>query len=268
MAATSCADRIQTLWDDMADFDAASTDAALDYLLRFLCTELRAQNVSWLACIRMQTLDADDPSQGWRPCAYGYLYPDPRLARRSRTALDRVERGGFDITDIRNVALAGSWRANRLIDLAEPEWFDSAFYREYYLAHGQADAIWAGCPVNADAEIYFGIYRSSCAPRFRAAERDHAVAALRGLKWFYRHLLLSHGLGIAKAHLTDTEREVLRGLLAGQTEKGVARQLEQSPNTTHVHVTSIYRKFGISNRASLMALWLGPTNRRLQGTSA
>ena len=258
MVETTSADRISALWDDMADFDAASTDRAIDHLMNFLCTELQAQNVSWFACIRMQTVDTEDAYQGWRPCAVGYLYPNPKLARRSRITLARLDQGrGADVTDTRNLALAGTWRANRLIDLADPDWFDSAFYREYYLAHDQADAIWAGCPVNADAEIYFGIYRSGGAPRFTAAERDHAAAVLRGLKWFYRHLLLSYGLGIAKALLTDTERAVLQGLLAGQNEKSIAHRLGQSPNTTHVHVKSIYRKFGISNRASLMALWLG-----------
>lgn len=250
-------DRIQALWDGIADIDAASSDAAVDHLLKFLRTELHAQNVSWFACIRMQASRADDPYRGWRPRAVGYLNPNPRLARRTHETLARLERGGSDITDIRNIALAGSWRANRLVDLAEPEWFDSEFYREYYLAHDQADAIWAGCPVNSDAEIYFGIYRSSRSTRFTPAERDHSLAILRGLKWFYRRLLLSYGLGIANASLTETERMVLQGLLAGETEKRIARQLEQSPNTTHVHVKAIYRKFGITNRAALMALWLG-----------
>jgi hypothetical protein len=47
------------------------------------------------------------------------------------------------------------------------------------------------------------------------------------------------------------------GLLDGKTEKAVAAILGQSPNTTHIHVKSIYAKFGVHNRAALTSLWLG-----------
>jgi DNA-binding CsgD family transcriptional regulator len=77
------------------------------------------------------------------------------------------------------------------------------------------------------------------------------------LRWFYRQQLLSHGLLIADTPLTATERRVLLGLLDGKTEKAVAGILGQSPNTTHVHVKSIYAKFNVRNRAALTALWLG-----------
>ncbi len=54
-----------------------------------------------------------------------------------------------------------------------------------------------------------------------------------------------------------TEREVLGGLLGGLSEKQIAAARHQSPHTTHEYVTNIYRKFGISNRAALMSIWLG-----------
>ncbi|WP_347339815.1 LuxR C-terminal-related transcriptional regulator [Bradyrhizobium rifense] len=38
--------------------------------------------------------------------------------------------------------------------------------------------------------------------------------------------------------------------------KQIAQTLDQSPNTTHFHVKSIYAKFGERNRATLTALWL------------
>ena len=69
--------------------------------------------------------------------------------------------------------------------------------------------------------------------------------------------MLSHGLLIANAPLTATERRVLLGLLEGKAEKAIAAILGQSPNTTHIHVKSIYAKFGVHNRAALTSLWLG-----------
>lgn len=250
-------DRIQTLWDDMADFDATNSDAALEHLLEFLCSFLAAQNVSWLISIRLSDIAPDDPILGWRPRSFGFLRPDSKLLSTGEKAVRGCKFGEVDASTIRNGALAGRWRANRLVDLVEPSWFESEFYRLHYLACNRADAIWVGCPINADTELFFGIFRSPDHPRFSEEERDMAGAALRGLKWFYRNFLLSHGFRIANAPLTTTERKVLQGLLAGQTEKQIARHHGQSPHTTHDHVKAIYRKFGITNRATLLALWLG-----------
>lgn len=259
------ANRIQVFWDEMADFHVADSDAALTHLLQFLATELQAQNVSWLAGIRMHDVAPDDPLQGWRPRVYGYLKSDAALAMRAQAMTRRIEQGEVDTVMVRTVADAGQWRSKRLVDMVDPEWFESDFYRTFYLDHGQVDAIWAGCPLNADTEIYFGVYRALGHPMLAEEERDRVGAILRGLKWFYRQLLLSYGFGIANESLTDTERAVLQRLLTGQAEKVVAQQLAQSPNTTHVHVKTIYRKFGITNRAMLMALWLGrpPTSRSM-----
>ncbi|QPK65452.1 helix-turn-helix transcriptional regulator [Methylomonas sp. LL1] len=57
--------------------------------------------------------------------------------------------------------------------------------------------------------------------------------------------------------MTAAERKVLLALLSGQSEKQIASSLEQSYSTPHSHIKAIYRKFGVNNRAALMALWLG-----------
>lgn len=69
--------------------------------------------------------------------------------------------------------------------------------------------------------------------------------------------MLSYGLQLAERPLTPTERQVLKLLLSDRAEKETAHQLEQSARTTHHHVTAIFRKFGVSSRAGLLALWLG-----------
>ena len=56
--------------------------------------------------------------------------------------------------------------------------------------------------------------------------------------------------------LSPTERRVLGHLLSAEPEKRIAAELGQSPTTAHDHVKSIYRKFGVGNRAGLMSLWL------------
>ncbi len=248
---------LRALWDEMADFDVASSDEALEHLLKFLHTQFDAVNVSWLAAIRVQDGEAGNAAQAWRQRAFGYLFPSTDLSARVDAETRRTEADQVDITTVRNIALAGRWRTNRLVDLAGADWFESEFYRRHYLDHGHADVIWAGCPVNADAELYFGLFRSPEQPRFTREERDGVGAVLRAFRWFYRHVFLSRGLGIADAPLTTAERGVLRGLLAGHTEKDIARDQGHSPHTTHHHVKALYRKFGITSRAALMGIWLG-----------
>jgi DNA-binding CsgD family transcriptional regulator len=125
-----------------------------------------------------------------------------------------------------------------------------------YRNKGHEDAIWAGVPVNSDAECYFGVFRGPKAPRFSPEDRDAFGYILRALKWFHRRLMLSHGLLIAETPPTPMERKVLHGLLTGRSEKEIAADIGQSYNTTHAHVGILYRKFGVKNRSALMALWI------------
>lgn len=251
-------DRIHALWDELADFDAARADDALDHLLAGLCRFADAQNANWIGAVRMADILPGDPVHGWRPRFVHFLRPSAAIDASVKEQTKNLEQGSVDETTIRNVALAGTFRANRVIDLA-PGWFESDYCRRYFTAFGHTDVIWAGVPVNADAECYFGIFRDGDHPRFTPEERDLVGYVLRGLKWFYRRQMLSRGLMVANSPLTAVERQVLGGLLTGLVEKQIAATQGQSHHTTHEYVSNIYRKFGVGNRAALMALWLGKT---------
>lgn len=246
---------IHTLWDELADFDAARADEAMDHLMDGLCRLVDAQNANWFGAVRLNDMHGD-PVHGWRVRCFRYLHPAPALTDSAKAQIKNLDRGSVDVNTIRNANLAGSFRVNRAEDLT-PGWLESDYSERYFKAAGRADAIWAGIPVNDDAESYFGIFRDAGYPRFTPEERDIVGYALRGLKWFCRRQMLSHGLMVASSPLTATEREVLGGLLSGQLEKQIAGTLDQSYHTTHEYVTGIFRKFGVNNRAALMALWLG-----------
>jgi DNA-binding CsgD family transcriptional regulator len=51
-------------------------------------------------------------------------------------------------------------------------------------------------------------------------------------------------------------RQTLDLLLAGDSEKQIARKLSLSPHTIHDYVKAIYRRFGVGTRAELLALWV------------
>lgn len=57
--------------------------------------------------------------------------------------------------------------------------------------------------------------------------------------------------------ISPRERQTLGHLLAGDSEKQVARKLGISPHTVHVHVKRLYRHFEVSSRGELLARCLG-----------
>jgi pSer/pThr/pTyr-binding forkhead associated (FHA) protein len=60
----------------------------------------------------------------------------------------------------------------------------------------------------------------------------------------------------ALTQLSEAQRRVLDLLLGGGSEKQVAAKLDLSPHTVHNHIKEIYRRFGVSSRAELLALFV------------
>jgi DNA-binding NarL/FixJ family response regulator len=65
-----------------------------------------------------------------------------------------------------------------------------------------------------------------------------------------------HQLTSAADPLSQREREVLRWLVAGQSNSQIARRLQLSQETVKSHVSRLFRKLGVTNRqqAALQAL--------------
>ena len=249
--------KIHLLWDGLADFDAGQVDLALGYLLQGLCDLVDGQNAEWLGLVRLGSTERNDPASGWRPPVTRFLHPSEELLAAIKEQTHRLDQRFTNAAAASIIARSGRFRAYRLCDVVPQEWFASDFYRSCYMDCDREDVIYVAFPVNEDVESYFGVFRAVGRPHFTAQERDTIAYALRGIKWFHRRLLLSHGLLVAGMPLTEVERRVLQGLLSGQVEKRIAVELGQSYHTTHGYVTSIYRKFAVNNRPALMALWLG-----------
>ena len=58
--------------------------------------------------------------------------------------------------------------------------------------------------------------------------------------------------------LSDGQRQVLRLLVRGVSEKAVAATLGLSYHTIHAHVKQIYHQLGVRSRGELIALCLAP----------
>ncbi|HEY0634311.1 MAG TPA: LuxR C-terminal-related transcriptional regulator [Gammaproteobacteria bacterium] len=200
-----------------------------------------------------------DLLHGWRIRGIQYMdqaYLDP-IRVRSAMQLKMIDDPGA--TNIALAGAAGQFRSYRLsagtlVELAS--FRQTEHYDIYYTRPGVSDRLWVVFPVSADAESIFCFDRFGAQGAFSDEELGVVALALRGIKWFHRQLLLSHGLGICVEPLTTGERKVKQGLLSGATEKEIAQQLNFSAGTVHQYAMRVYRKFGVKGRAEFMALWL------------
>jgi DNA-binding CsgD family transcriptional regulator len=62
--------------------------------------------------------------------------------------------------------------------------------------------------------------------------------------------------------LSPRQRQTMEALLEGDSEKEAALRLGLSVNTVHEYVTALYRRFGVSSRAELLARFLRRFRRR------
>ena len=83
------------------------------------------------------------------------------------------------------------------------------------------------------------------------------LQAMRGGEyWLPRSVLATHfertrsnlTLPSPNVELTPKERETLRGLVSGQSNRDIARDLAVSPHTVKAHLYNLFRKIGAKNR--------------------
>ncbi len=259
MPTTRQIDAVHHLWNELTQFKAADSDAALEHLLRGIGQLIQADDAMWVGAVRLMRgpQARQDRQFGWRGRALRHL--DPTAAR---LALSKVMTRWQDkpqpaATTIAIAAAAGKFRGVRLRELVNLKTFrNTPHYHAYYKTLRIADRMWISFPVNADVEAHYVFDRTAPHARFGVRELELAKFALRGLRWFHCQLLLSHGLLLADKPLSPAERRVLALLLTDASEKTIASQLRQSFHTTHTHVRNIYRSFGVTSRSGLMAIWL------------
>jgi DNA-binding CsgD family transcriptional regulator len=247
--------RLHALWDKLADFAPSEMEAARQYLLAELCALAGADNAMWSGAVRLAQPASDDPLSGWRMPVITYLHAVPGIAETIRGYQLSLEKGP-DEKSVRYHKDAGQFRVTLVADMVQPSWFESDFYIRFFRDGLNAtDIIFVGAPVNADVEAGLALFRAKT--RFTHDDCALVSRALRGLRWFQRQLLLGHGLLLADAPLTPLERQVLQRLLEGKSAKEIAAALDHSTNTTNEYLNRLYRKFGVTSRGELMALWLG-----------
>ncbi len=67
---------------------------------------------------------------------------------------------------------------------------------------------------------------------------------------------VSGGVTGAAVGLSPRMRQTLERLIAGDSEKQIAGRLKVSPNTVHVYVKQLYKRFGANSRGELLSRFI------------
>jgi DNA-binding CsgD family transcriptional regulator len=248
---------IHRLWDQVSDFPAAQTDEALVCLMEGVCKLINAGEANWFGALRMVPAAEDEVLLGWRPRAIRYLHPSPAHEEAYRATLSRMNSNDMNSSYGLAVRNVGHFRSYRIRQELPAQWFRGDYYQTFLASRGYNDSCYVIFPLHEDCESHFVFHCTGAKKKFTAGDELIAAYALRGLKWFHRQLIMSHGIMFAEGPLSPMQRRIVNLLLDGSSEKEVALDIGHSPHTSHTHITAIFRKYGVNSRASLMAMWLG-----------
>lgn len=253
-------EKIHVVWDQLVDYAVTDMREACCHLMGAISEWIGASHAGWVGAARMCSgADSEqDVLFGWRQRGIILLHP---LCEQEAALIHRIMHQPLKTPGLTSVAMArnsGNFRVHSLRDgfVDLEEFCRTQHYRDFYETLEIADRIWVGFPVSESTESIFLFDKRKTSDLFSADDLAVVRYALRGIRWFHRQVLCSQGMLLATAPLTPVERLVLRELLTEKSEKEIAAALQQSVHTTHGHVKQIYRKFGVNNRAGLMALWL------------
>lgn len=141
--------------------------------------------------------------------------------------------------------------------IGDDAWYGSDFFKLYASPAGVDHIISPVFPLAApNSVIGTGVMRRHGRPRFSEREQLLVHTFNAELGWFYESIAAPPQRatpGGQVAPLRPRLKRTLEHLLAGQSEKQVARTLGLTRDTVHQYVKEIYKHFDVSSRAELLA---------------
>jgi DNA-binding CsgD family transcriptional regulator len=135
-------------------------------------------------------------------------------------------------------------------------WFQSVLVQRYLQPLGYVDCISSMWAATRDRAIFLLCHRREADRPFDEHDATLLSLMLRAAAPIVdRELFQASGADQFES-LTAREREVLLMLLAGDSEKEIAAKLHRSVHTVHTFVRQLYRRFEVSSRGELMAMFI------------
>ena len=120
---------------------------------------------------------------------------------------------------------------------------------------GVVDRLVGVVPIGRRAQMVVAFDRLRGQKQFTDKDGATLVCALALIARVARDATLCRGVDTP---LSPRERETLRHLLGGASEKQMAADMGLTPASLHQMVVKVYRKLRVSSRSELMALFLAP----------
>jgi NarL family two-component system response regulator LiaR len=117
-------------------------------------------------------------------------------------------------------------------------------------AAGDAGAVRAAVEAGAGACLLTSAGADDLTEAVRGVTRDRSTLSAALLPLLV-HRTPDHGIATG---LTARERDILAGVAAGRTNKGIAYQLGLSEGTVRIYVSTVLAKLGVANRTEATAL--------------
>ena len=130
----------------------------------------------------------------------------------------------------------------------ESRFRSGALYNDYYRAIG-IDHVMA-VPIHVDRRMLVSFVFNRSRIAFSDRDRERLEVIRPHLGNLYRLGAREIHDDVDSAGLTPREREVLRWVSAGKTDKDIAAILAISPRTVHKHLQNVYEKLGVETRTA------------------
>ncbi len=159
-------------------------------------------------------------------------------------------------------------------DMAPDDFFESEYYKVYYINSGTKEDCYFMIDVNEDTKISLCVYHNSPSHSYS----EQALSQARSAFCIIKELaLLAWGQSGSSTNdnnsvlheklqtvfnefgssiLTDRERDVILLILRGHSSKSAAKVLDIAPGTVQEHRKNTYRKLNISSQSELFSVFL------------
>jgi len=167
----------------------------------------------------------------------------------------------------------------RLKDLAPDRFYQSEYFRSYYVQTGLSEEIGYFVDLPGSVMAVISLMRADHSPAFGAREfrelqaAEPIVRAAAGQHWSELHRRFSDGepdggpsniqrhidhafRTFGKSVLTPRERDVVEYVLKGHSSEAIGKILEISSGTVRIHRKNIYSKLGINSQGELFSQFI------------
>jgi DNA-binding CsgD family transcriptional regulator len=198
-----------------------------------------------------------DDLSGDRPMPFSLVDGGPAsLARRTRLA-EGVTAPAAAFLNARLRLGSDQHITRRRVDVVNNDlWFSSEVQQQYFEPAGFGEFLSSIYPLGDNYYSSLFFVRGLGQPSFTSREVCITHLITEEIDWLHRQGI-DVPAGQQIPELSPRQKQVLFRVMAGDSEKQMARALSLSPHTVHDHLKQIYRRFGVNSRTELLAKFFG-----------